>query len=200
MYMSMKKVALTGNIGCGKSTVAGIFREMGAYTIDADEVIRSFYRKGHPVYHKVLEEFGEEILSEDGSIDRKKLADLVFSDRKKLRVLEGITHTALYEELERLFSELPEDSVVVVEASLLIEKGTYKNYDRTVVVYAPYEVCKERALKRGFSEEDFERRWRSQMPIEEKVKYADFVINNSDGIERTREQVREVFERIREDP
>ena len=87
-----------------------------------------------------------------------------------------------------------------MEASLLIEKGTYRSYDKTVVVYAPYEVCKERALKRGFSEEDFERRWRKQMPIEEKVKFADFVIDNSDGIERTREQVVEVFKRIKEDP
>lgn len=196
----MKKIALTGNIGCGKSTVAKIFEELGAKVIDADEVIRSFYRKGHPIYSKVLEEFGEEILDSEGNIDRKKLADIVFNDREKLRKLEEITHRALYEELESFYRSLPEDSVVIVEASLLIEKGTYKNYDKTVVVYAPYEVCKERALKRGFSEEDFERRWRNQMDIEEKVKYADYVIDNSMDLERTREQVVEAFKRIKEDP
>ncbi|RLJ71320.1 dephospho-CoA kinase [Hydrogenivirga caldilitoris] len=196
----MKKVALTGNIGCGKSTVAGMFRELGAFTVDADQVIRSFYRKGSPVYQEVLEEFGEEILSENGDIDRRKLADIVFKDREKLEKLEKITHRALYQELERLYSQLKEDTIVVVEASLLIEKGTYKNYDRTVVVYAPYEVCKERALRKGFTEEDFERRWRNQMDIEEKVKYADYVIDNSNGLEKTLRQVKELFERIKEDP
>ena len=196
----MKKVALTGNIGCGKSTVAGIFRELGAYTVDADELIRSFYRKGHPVYEQVLEEFGEGILTQEGDIDRKKLADVVFNDREKLRRLEEITHTALYGELEELFKRLPPSAVVVVEASLLIEKGTYRNYDKTVVVYAPYEVCRERALGKGFSEEDFERRWRNQMDIEEKVKYADYVVDNSDGLEKTRRQVEEIYRDIKEDP
>jgi len=196
----MKKIALTGNIGCGKSTVAKIFEELGAKVIDADEVIRSFYKKGHPVYKKVVEEFGEEILDSEGNIDRKKLADIVFGDKEKLRKLEEITHKALYEELESLYRSLPEDSVVIVEASLLIEKGTYRNYDKTIVVYAPHEICKERALKKGFSEEDFERRWRNQMDIEEKVKYADYVIDNSGDLERTREQVIKIFERIKEDP
>ncbi|EDP76314.1 dephospho-CoA kinase [Hydrogenivirga sp. 128-5-R1-1] len=196
----MKKVALTGNIGCGKSTVAGIFRELGAYTVDADELIRSFYRKGHPVYEQVLKEFGEGVLSREGDIDRRKLADVVFNDREKLRRLEEITHTALYRELEELFKRLPPSAVVVVEASLLIEKGTYRNYDKTVVVYAPYEVCRERALRKGFSEEDFERRWRNQMDIEEKVKYADYVVDNSDGLEETRRQVEEIYRDIKEDP
>jgi len=196
----MKKVALTGNIGCGKSTVAGMFKELGAYTFDADEIIRSFYRKGHPVYRKVLEEFGRDILTPEGNIDRKKLAEKVFNDREKLRKLEEITHEALYTELDKLFKQIPSSAVVVVEASLLIEKGTYKNYDKTVVVYAPYEVCKERALNKGFEEEDFERRWRNQMDIEEKIKYADYVVDNSNGLERTRRQVEEVFRNIKEDP
>jgi dephospho-CoA kinase len=196
----MKKVALTGNIGCGKTTVGKMFRTLGAFVIDADEVIHSFYRKGHPVYKAVLEEFGREILSPEGNIDKKKLARIVFGNREKLKRLEEITHRALYKELEEIYEKLPEDSIVVVEASLLIEKGTYKNYDFTVVVYAPYEVCKRRALEKGFSEEDFERRWKNQMDIEEKVKYADYVIDNSNGIERTRRQVEEVFGRIKEDP
>ncbi len=196
----MKRVALTGNIGCGKSTVGKMFRKLGAYVLDADRIIHSFYRKGHPVHRIVVDTFGESILDEEGNVDRKKLADLVFEDEDKLRRLEEITHGALYRELERKFRELPKDAIVFVEASLLIEKGTYRNYDRTVVVYAPYEVCRERSLQKGISEEDFERRWRNQMPIEEKIKYADFIIDNSDGIEETERQVREILERIREDP
>jgi len=178
----VKKIALTGNIGCGKSTVANMFRELGAYTFDADKIIHSFYQKGHPVRDEVVRIFGEGILDEEGNIDRKKLAQVVFGDENSLRKLEEITHKALYEYLGREFSRLPEDSIAVVEASLLIEKGTYKN-----------------SIEKGFTEEDFERRWRKQMPIEEKVKFADFVIDNSGSIEDTKRQVEEVFKRIKED-
>ena len=196
----MKRVALTGNLGSGKSTVGRMLKDLGAFVIDADEVIHSFYRKGHPVLEKVVRLLGEGILDEEGNGDRRKIAEIVFKDPEKLRKLEEITHGALYEELENIYSELPEDSVVFVEAALLIEKGTYKKYDKTLLVYAPYEVCKRRALKKGMSEEDFERRWKRQMSPEEKLKYADFVIDNSGSLEETRRQTEEVLEAIRRDP
>lgn len=196
----MKKVALTGNIGCGKSTVGRMLRELGAYVFDADKIIHTFYRKGHPVWREVVETFGREILDEKGDVDRRKLADIVFRDREKLQRLEEITHRALQEYLEEEMRKLPDEALVFVEASLLIENGTYRRYDKTVVVYAPYEVCKERAIRQGFSPEDFERRWRRQMPMEEKVRFADYVVDNSDGLEEMRRQVYEVFQRIRMDP
>ncbi|AAC07761.1 dephospho-CoA kinase [Aquifex aeolicus] len=196
----MKRIGLTGNIGCGKSTVAQMFRELGAYVLDADKLIHSFYRKGHPVYEEVVKTFGKGILDEEGNIDRKKLADIVFKDEEKLRKLEEITHRALYKEIEKITKNLSEDTLFILEASLLVEKGTYKNYDKLIVVYAPYEVCKERAIKRGMSEEDFERRWKKQMPIEEKVKYADYVIDNSGSIEETYKQVKKVYEELTRDP
>ncbi|MDQ7037856.1 MAG: dephospho-CoA kinase [Aquificota bacterium] len=196
----MKKVALTGNLGSGKSTVGEFFGKLGAVVIDADRVIHSFYRKGHPVLDEVVRLLGKGILDPEGNADRRKIADIVFKDPEKLSELERITHSALYRELESIYSRLPEDSVVFVEASLLIEKGTYRDYDFTVVVYAPYEVCRKRAIRRGMSEEDFLRRWKRQMPPEEKVKFADFVIDNSGTLEETLKQAEEVFLKIRRDP
>jgi dephospho-CoA kinase len=196
----MKRIALTGNLGSGKTTVGRLFKDLGAVVVDADRIIHSFYRRGHPVLREVVNLLGEGILDGEGNADRKKIADIVFRDPDKLERLERITHTALHGELESLWRRLPEDSIVFVEASLLIEKGTYRDYDKTVVVYAPYEVCRERALKKGMSEEDFRRRWARQMPPEEKVKFADFVIDNSGDLEETRRQVREVFNAIRRDP
>ncbi|MEZ0360605.1 MAG: dephospho-CoA kinase [Hydrogenobacter sp.] len=192
----MLKVGLTGNIGCGKSTVADMFKKLGAYVFDADKIIKDLYQERGDVYRRVIENFGSAVLDEEGNIDRKKLADLVFSDIKRLRVLEEITHSALYTKLEDEFKSLPQKAIAIVEASLLVEKGTYKNYDKLIVVYAPYEICKERAIKAGFPLEDFKRRWEHQLPPEEKVKYADFVIDNSDGIKQTQKQVKEVYEKL----
>lgn len=193
----MLKVGLTGNMGCGKSTVARMFKELSLYVFDADEIIKGFYEERGEVYRKLVEAFGDSILDSEGNIDRKKLSSVVFMDREKLRLLENITHRALYEKLEKDFKKLPEDAVVIVEATLLIEKGTYKDYDKLIVVYAPYEICKRRAVLKGFSEEDFERRWAHQMPIEEKLKYADLIIDNSGSIEETKEQVKRVYQELK---
>lgn len=196
----MKRIGLTGNLGSGKSTVAGMLKELGAYVYDADRIIHSFYLKGHPVYEEVVNTFGSEILDGEGNIDRKKLAEVVFSDREKLRTLERITHTRLYEFLDKEFKKLPDDSVAVVEATLLVEKGTYRNYDGLIVVYAPLEVCRERAIKKGMEPEDVDRRLASQMDPEEKAKYGDWVIDNSGSIEETRAQVEKIYREIKKDP
>lgn len=188
----MLKIALTGNLASGKSTVAKLFQKAGFYVFDADNIIRQFYEDRGEVYEKVVQAFGKDILDEDGKIDRRKLADLVFEDKEKLRLLENITHGALYKRLEEEFKKLPPDSVVVVEASLLIEKGTYKNYHATVLVYAPYEVCKSRAMKVGYSPEDFERRWRHQMTPEEKLRYANFIVDNRGSLKDLEKRVLEL--------
>lgn len=193
----MLKVGLTGNIGCGKSTVARFLKDLSCVVFDADQIIRSFYEEKGEVYQRIVSIFGREVLDQEGNIDRKKLADLVFSDEEKLRILEEITHNALYRKLDEEFSKLPKGSIVVVEASLLVEKGTYKNYDFLVVVYAPYEVCKRRAILKGMEEEDFERRWKRQMPIEEKLRYAHFIVDNSNSLENTERQVRDLYVRLR---
>ncbi len=200
ILVAVKRIGLTGNLGSGKSTVAGILKELGAYVYDADRIIHSFYVKGHPVYEEVVDAFGREILDEEGNIDRKRLAGLVFSDRERLRMLERITHSRLYEFLEEEFKKLPEDSVAVVEATLLVEKGTYRNYDGLIVVYAPLEVCRERAIKKGMDPEDVDRRLASQMRPEEKAQYGDWVVDNSGSIEETRAQVEKIYRDIEKDP
>lgn len=192
----MLKIALTGNLASGKSTVARLFKEAGFYVFDADKIIRQFYEERGEVYKKVVEAFGRYILDEAGSVDRKKLADLVFEDKEKLKLLEDITHKTLYKKLEEEFKRLPPCGVAVIEASLLIEKGTYKNYHATLLVYATYEVCKSRAIKAGYSPEDFERRWKYQMPPEEKLRYANFIIDNrgsSKDLEKRVFELQKVF-------
>ncbi|NPB08071.1 MAG: dephospho-CoA kinase, partial [Aquificae bacterium] len=120
-----KLIGLTGNIGSGKSTVGRLLREEGFFVVDADKLIHRLYEEDEELKEKVKELFGEEVFTE-GRVDRKKLARVVFSDLKKLRGLEEITHSALYRELERLRKEKEEP--VVVEASLIFEKGTEGRY------------------------------------------------------------------------
>ncbi|ADC88671.1 dephospho-CoA kinase [Thermocrinis albus DSM 14484] len=188
----MLTVGLTGNIGSGKSTVATLFRECGFKVYDADTIIKSFYQERGEVYRKVVSAFGESILKEDGSVDTKKLADEVFAHKEKLRILEEITHTALYSYLQQEERKLSPGDVMVVEASLLVEKGSYRRYHFLVVVYADYATCKERAIRKGFTEEDFERRWRMQMPPEEKLKKAHYIIDNRGDLDSLRRRVREL--------
>ena len=188
----MLKIALTGNIGSGKSTVAKLFEDCGFYVYDADKIIKDLYRERGEVYEKVMEVFGREILSEDDNIDTKKLADIVFSDREKLKILEDIAHSALYRKLDEVFKTLPKDAVAIVEASLVLEKKTKGRYDFLVLVYAPYEVCKLRSLAKGITQDDFERRWKNQMDPKEKLKRADYVVDNSGDLKKTKERVAEL--------
>ena len=145
----MLKIALTGNIGSGKSTIAKFFEDCGFYVYDADKIIKDFYKERGEVYERILEVFGRGILLENGIIDTRKLADIVFSDKEKLLILEKITHSALYNKLEQIFKTLPKNAVAIVEASLVLEKKSKGKYDFVVLVYAPYEVCKLRSLARG---------------------------------------------------
>jgi len=114
--------------------------------------------------------------------------------------LERITHKALYDKLGDIERGLKEDDIFIIEASLIFEKNTRNRYDKVIVVYAPYEVCKERAIKKGFSEEDFERRMRYQMDIEKKKELADIIIDNGGDIKHTWEQVKEVYKILKSDP
>lgn len=188
---------LTGGIACGKSLVSGEFKRLGAHIVDADLISREMMEKGTPVYGEVVREFGRSILRPDGSIDRKALGAIVFSDREKLLRLNALTHPAIIkaasEEVERA-GKISPGTVIVVDAALLIESGMHRAVDRVIVVYADEEKQIERMRKRdGLDEPEAGRRLKCQMPIKEKIKYADYLIENNGTVEELMAAAGKVF-------
>jgi dephospho-CoA kinase len=198
----MLRVGLTGGIGTGKTTVGMMFLELGCHLIDADRITHQLFQPREPVYEAVIQAFGERILAPDRTINRKVLGEIVFSDPQARTKLNGLVHPAVIQRQRDWLNEMEAKDprgVSIVDAALMIEVGTYKNYDKIIVVTCTPEVQKQRLRARsGLSEEQIEARIRSQMPPDEKVKYADFVIENSRDPANTRGQVSEVNSKLRE--
>lgn len=199
----MLRVGLTGNIACGKSFVAKVFSELGAQTIDADLVAHLVMEPGRPAYRNLVLAFGSEILGPDGFINRRRLAQIVFSDECRRLELNAIVHPAVREEVERRIVALESGEgrgIVVVDAALMIESGSYRLYRRIVVVRCDRALQVSRLKARnGLSEEEARARILSQMPTDEKARYADFVIDNSGSFSDTRRQVEFVYARLLEE-
>jgi dephospho-CoA kinase len=197
----MLKVGLTGGIASGKSTVSRMFEQLGCKVIDSDRITRQLFEPGNPVNAAVAEAFGPQVVAPDGSIDRKVLGELVFESAALRERLNSIVHPAIKaRQSEFLANVATEDShaVAIVEAALIVEVGTYKNYDKVIVVTCPPKIQRQRLRERsGLTPEQIETRIASQMPMEEKVKVADFVIDNSGDIAWTRQQVEEVYRQLR---
>ncbi len=188
-------VGLTGNYGSGKSTVAGMFRDLGATTIDTDEIVRELLQEAE-VIEELKEAFGEHILSR-GSVDRKRLADWVFSDAHARVTLEDILHPRVFLKIQDELSHIScGDCIVIVEATVIFERGHQGKFDRIITVYAAEDAVLERLKAKGISAEDASRRFGSQLPAEIKVRGADFVVDNSNGIESTAEQVRTIYQEL----
>ena len=188
----MLRVGLTGGIACGKSTVAGIMRELGCTVLDADALAHRLMEPGQPAYDEVIREFGSVILRPDATIDRPALAGIVFSDRARLDRLNRIIHPRVIEAHGRQLTEIEYGNprgIAIVEAALLIEAGYHKNLDRLVVAWCRPEQQRERLLGRGLSAEESEQRIAAQLPAEEKRRMADDVIDCSGSLEETRRQV-----------
>ncbi|MEW5936053.1 MAG: dephospho-CoA kinase [Bacillota bacterium] len=185
-------VGLTGGIGCGKSTVASVLRELGARVVDADQVAREVLAPGSPVLGKVVERFGPRILRADGSLDRKRLADIVFGDPQALADLNAITHPPIVEMIRGRIEEARNEGVqvLVVDAPLLLEAGMEGMVDEVWVVTCTREQQIERLCRRtGLSPREAEARMRAQMPLEEKVRRADRVIPNEGSLAQLRAEV-----------
>lgn len=193
----MRKVGLTGGIASGKSTVSGMFRELGVPVIDADVIAREVVAPGSRALEAIVDAFGEEILTEEKSLNRAGLGEIVFSDLSKKKVLEGILHPEIIAEQDRRLKDLEREGrtpVAIVDAAVMIESGSWKRFDSLVVVDCDesQQIGRLR-LRNGMSEEEAARRVDAQMPLSEKVKYADHVIDNRGSIDDTRKQVEELM-------
>jgi len=194
------RVGLTGGLATGKSFVGDILASLGCYVIRADELGHQVLQPGGPAYEPVIREFGTGILKEDGSIDRQKLAAEVFGKPGRLGRLNELVHPHVIELEEQLledFARRQPNGIGVVEAAILIETGSYKRFDKLIVTYCRPEQQWQRALERGWSPEQVEARLRHQIPLEEKLRLADFIIDTSGTKEDTIRQVREVYEQLR---
>ncbi len=194
-------VGLTGGVGSGKTVVSQTLREEGAYLIDADQIARELAQPHTPTWNELIQVFGKEILNEDGSIDRKRLGQRVFSNPKERELLNQMIHPRIREEINRRKEEILQkdpEAIIIIDAALLIELGDHREMDKVIVVFAPDEQRIQRLNRRdGMSREEAQKVISSQMPQEEKLRVADFVIRNEGTLEETKEKAREVFQELK---
>jgi dephospho-CoA kinase len=193
-------VGLTGSVGTGKSTVTNFFRELGAYIIDWDELARKVTRPHLKAWKEIIEYFGKGILNDDLTINRQKLAEIVFSDKEKLAKLNQIVHPEVFKEDERITNKiksLDPDALIIKDVPLLLELTRPISVDKVVVVSASEQTQLRRLEEKGMSRDDAQRRIKSQLPLEEKIKSADFVINNDGPPQETNRQVEKIYSLLR---
>jgi dephospho-CoA kinase len=201
----MIKVGLTGGIASGKSLVSRMFTELGAHTIDADELAHELMAPGQPAYHEIVEKFGDSILNPDKTISRSKLAELAF-DKKRPRIYElnRILHPGVIQKYEKWMDDIEKrdpEAIVMLEAALLLEAGLRRRFDKIVVVTLKQQQRIERWSQRFHLDQEtarleVTRRMMAQAPDEAKLQAADFVIDNSGTVEETMAQVKKVYDAL----
>lgn len=197
----MLRVGLTGGLASGKSFVGQTLAELGCHLVKADELGHAVLLPGGEAYEEVVREFGSEVLDAEGLIDRRKLGSIVFRDPALLEKLNRIVHPPVIRREEELIAAAAEKDpggIVVVEAAILIETGSHRRFDKLILAVCSEAEQIERAMRRdSLSREEVLSRLRRQMPLEEKKKYADYVIDTSGPKEQTAEQTRRVYESLR---
>ena len=192
---------MTGSIAVGKSFVTSVFAELGCHVQDADVTARDVVKVGSVGLQKLVESFGDEILQADGSLDRAKLGTIVFNDKEKRELLNSILHPLIisaYDEQMKLWESEDPNGIGIIDAALMIESGSYKRFDKIIVAHCNPDVQLERLMQRNNLErEEAVRRITAQMSQEEKKKFADFLIDTSEGFEDTRRQVEEVYSKLK---
>ena len=198
------RVGLTGGIASGKSSISRIFAGLGCVTIDADEIVARIYRRGGTGHEALVREYGRDILGADGEIDRQKLADKAFADTNAAKKLNSLIHPLVRDEEERLISaeerRFPDrDRIFITEATLLLEAGGKGRYDRIVVVDIDPETQLQRAISRGMTKREAQRRMKHQMSREERLTHADYVIDNSGDRRNAEVATHALYDKLRAD-
>ena len=197
----MLRVGLTGGLASGKTFVGHALAELGCHLIEADELGHQVLLPGAEAYDPVVNEFGEEILDQDRYIVRRKLGALVWNNPERLAKLNSIVHPVVIARQQGIIAQIAQTdpaAIVVVEAAILVETGSYRRFDRLIVAVCTVEQQVERAMKRGaYSKEEVLARLNRQLPLEDKVRVADYVIDTSGAKEHTLEQVKSVYESLR---
>ncbi|MFH9865625.1 dephospho-CoA kinase [Streptomyces lydicus] len=195
----MVKVGLTGGIGAGKSEVSRLLASYGAVVVDADKIAREVVEPGTPGLAAVVEEFGKDVLTPDGTLDRPKLGGIVFNDPEKLKALNAIVHPLVGARSAELEASAGPDAVVVHDVPLLTENGLAPLYDTVVVVDAAPQTQLDRLVRlRGMAEDEAKSRMAAQATREQRLAIADLVIDNDGPLEALEPQVRAVWERLRD--
>jgi dephospho-CoA kinase len=196
----MLRVGLTGGLASGKSFVGRTLADLGCLLIQADELGRQVQEREGEAYGDIVREFGPEILNPDGSIDRRRLAAVVFHDPERLKQLSALVHPHVHlrrRKIEEEFARSHPHGIAVTEAAILIETGSYRDYDRLIVAACRADQQVERAMARDhLTREEVLDRMRRQMPLNEKVTYADYVIDTSGPKEHTVAQTRAVYQSL----
>ncbi|HYH09090.1 MAG TPA: dephospho-CoA kinase [Thermoanaerobaculia bacterium] len=196
------RVGLTGGIASGKSTVVRMLAGLGCITVDADQIVARLYRPGERGHEAIVRTYGEAVLLPDGEIDRQKLADVAFAAPEEARKLNALIHPIVIEEQARIFREAEErgeDAILIMEATLLLEAGGKARYDKIVVVDVEPDVQIARGIGRGMTREEVKRRMANQMPREQRLAAADYVINNSGNEQSALAGATRVYDLLRRD-
>ena len=197
----MIHIGLTGGIATGKSTVARMLREKGAELLNLDEIAHMVMEPEKPAWEAIVKAFGKKILLDDKTINREELAKIVFKDRARLKELESIVHPAVLNHWNHLVSDIAHkrpDAILISEVPLLFEKNLATNFDATLLVYAPVQIQIERLMERdSISREQAERRLKAQIPIDDKLPLATYVIYNDSTLAKTRQQVETLWNKLR---
>jgi len=192
----MLVVGLTGNYGMGKSRILSLFEKLGAFALDSDKIVESLLCRTD-ILDKIRTLLGDDAFHKDGSLNKKMAAELIFHDEMLRRSLEDILHPLVLERMRFLLKDREmENKVAVVEVPLLFERGYETGFDRTVTVFTAPETALDRLEKKGIGRQDALLRMGSQLPIEEKIRRSDFVIDNKGSIEETEKQVNLLYKKL----
>jgi dephospho-CoA kinase len=198
----MLKVGLTGSIAVGKTFVCETMRELGCHMLDADKTAREVVAKGTDGLAEIIKHFGDEVLLPSGELDRKKVAAIVFADEEKRALLNSIVHPRVIKEQNKWLDELERhgpEAIAIIDAALMIESGGYKRFDKIIVVWCAADIQLSRLVTRdNLSRDDATKRIAAQVPQEEKKKFADYLIDTSNGFDDARRQTTELVLKLRQ--